>query len=199
MKNPRAFEQLFCSSVVVKSLITLLFPFSLMIPLAASSIDSGGVKIAWDANHETNVIGYRVHYGTKSGAYTNVIDIGSATQFVIPGLIKGQSYFCSVTAYNTYGIESDFAQELMVIHSPTVSSPRSAEQEFRIDRMVFGADHLMTFEVSGMTGNTVEVWASPDLAAWTHIGTLTGVSGPISIKDTAAQGQPRRFYQLRTR
>lgn len=153
----------------------------------------GSVTIAWDPNPETDVVGYRVHYGMESGAYTNVIDVGPATTFEITGLIENQSYFCSVTAYNAFGMDSDFADELAVIYSV---EPPIVEQEFRIKRMTFGTDHMVTFEVSGLIGNRVEVWASPNLTDWTLIDTLMDVSGPITIKDRAADGQPQRYYRL---
>lgn len=187
------------SGVGITALFTLLFAFSLSVPLAASPAEiSGSVTIAWDPNPEPDVIGYRVHYGSKSGAYSQVIDVGPVTEFDIPGLIEDQSYFCSVTAYNTYGMDSDFAEELLVTYTAPASYPPTVEQEFRISEMTFGNGNLMTFEVSGMIGDSVEVWASNNLADWTLIDTLTNVSGPITIEDPAAEGQPRRFYQLRT-
>lgn len=178
------------------ALITLFAALSLSIPLAASpALVSGSVTIAWDPNPEPDVIGYRVHYGSESGAYTEVIDVGPCTAFEITGLIEAQGYFCSVTAYNTYGMDSDFAEELVIYNVPGLDPP-IVEQEFRINRMTLGTDQMVTFEVSGMIGNIVEVWASHDLADWTLIDTLIDVSGPITVEDPAAKGQPQRFYRL---
>lgn len=183
----------------VTALIALLFAFSLSLSLAASPAEVfGSVKITWDPNPEHDVIGYRVHYGSESGTYTDVMDVGPATAFEITGLIDGQIRFCSVTAYNIYEIDSDFAEELQVVYTAPVSHPSIGDEKFRIEGMTFGADHLVTFEVAGKIGNTVEVWASPDLADWTLIDTLTEISGPITIVDPAAARQARRFYRLGT-
>ena len=183
------------SDSAVTALITVLFACSPILPLAAGPADPpGGVTIAWDPNPEPDVIGYRVHYGDESGVYTEVIDVGPATQFEITGLIEDQSYFCSVTAYNSHGMDSDYADELLVIHTV---DPIIEEQEFRISEMSFGAGHLVTFEVSGMIGKIVEVWASHNLTDWTLIDSLIDLSGSITIEDPAAEGESRRFYQLR--
>lgn len=192
MTSLRQFKQ---STSRIIAVISLVFSFPLAIPLAAGV--SGSVTLAWDPNTETDVIGYRVHYGSESGAYTEVIDVGPVTAFEITGLLEEQGYYCSVTAYNIDGVESDFAEEVFTRTKQGSDSP-TIGQEFRINRMTLGADHMVTFEVSGMVGDVVEVWASPDLVGWTCIDTLTGVSGPITIQDPAAAGQPRRFYRLST-
>jgi len=81
--------------------------------------NSGGtIRLAWDANSEDDLAGYKVYYGTASGAYTNSKDVGMATQsnstvyYALEGLTPGQIYFIAVTAYNTSGSESDFSNEV---------------------------------------------------------------------------------------
>jgi fibronectin type 3 domain-containing protein len=55
----------------------------------------------------TALAGYKVHYGTSSGVYTNTILVSSptATNYTVT-LPAGATYYFVVTAYNNAGIES---------------------------------------------------------------------------------------------
>ena len=56
--------------------------------------------------------GYKVYYGTSSGSYSTVIDAGNVTSYDVSGLAAGTYYFV-VTAYDTFGSESPFSNEVM--------------------------------------------------------------------------------------
>ncbi len=66
--------------------------------------------LSWSANTESDLAGYRVHYGTTSGSYPTVIDVGRVTTYTVTGLGAGTYYFV-LTAYNTAGGESGFSNE----------------------------------------------------------------------------------------
>lgn len=94
----------------------LLFIF-LLIGLAV--FISGGsearaeqVALAWDANGESDLAGYKLHLGTASNAYHTVFDVGNQTSYTVPNLDRGTTYFFAVTAYNTQGNESDYSNEI---------------------------------------------------------------------------------------
>ena len=76
---------------------------------------AGSATLAWNANTESDVNGYRVYYGTSSGNYiqgtAQGINAGNATTFVVNNLTRGQRYFFVVTAYDTSGNESPFSLE----------------------------------------------------------------------------------------
>lgn len=72
------------------------------------------VTMAWDANPEPDVIGYRLYYGTVSGTYPNILDAGSSTTLTIAPIAPG-TYYMIVTAYNTAGLESLPSAELQVV------------------------------------------------------------------------------------
>ncbi len=78
--------------------------------LAAWSAET--VTLAWDRNPEPDVIGYQLYYGTFSGIYSQIVNVGNATEVVIPGLEPGITYYAIVTAYNTAGLESFRSEEL---------------------------------------------------------------------------------------
>src|SRR5688572_28390741 len=62
------------------------------------------VTLAWDANTESNLAGYKFYYGGASGAYTNVSDVGNALTASVD-LLEGGTYYFAVTAVNTLGAE----------------------------------------------------------------------------------------------
>lgn len=77
------------------------------------------VKLAWDSTDE-HIAGYRVHLGAEPGQYTMIIDVGMAElsddgNSRVSGpveLPQGGKWFCAVTAYNSYGLESDYSNEI---------------------------------------------------------------------------------------
>jgi len=78
----------------------------------------GTIKLGWEPNTESDLAGYRVYYGTSSGAYDNSVDAGMGTPsgglvtYSLTNLTKGQSYCIAVTAYDTSYYESGFSNEV---------------------------------------------------------------------------------------
>lgn len=99
--------------LVLKSLISLirrtlvsgglgLLVFgSLSQALAASS-----VTLAWDPPSRADIAGYRVYYGTASGSYPQIINVGNTTTATVSNLAPGQTYYFVVTDYDSLGLES---------------------------------------------------------------------------------------------
>ena len=81
---------------------------------------STGVTINWqpptqntDGSTLTNLSGYNIHYGTKSGNYTQTVSVsnpGLAT-YVVDNLAPGKYYF-AVAAVNSSGTESPLSSEV---------------------------------------------------------------------------------------
>jgi hypothetical protein len=76
----------------------------------------GTVTLAWDANSESDMAGYRVYYGTSSGTYQQArgggINAGLATEFSITGLQPGTTYYMTVTSYDRSGNESNYSAQV---------------------------------------------------------------------------------------
>ena len=79
--------------------------FCLALLLGASSAMAETVRLAWDANPESDISGYKVKYGTSPGNLSSVVDVGNATTASL-NLTAGTTYYFSVTAYNTASLES---------------------------------------------------------------------------------------------
>ena len=90
----------------MKTLIAIF----LSLLFAATAIASD-VTLAWDANTESDLAGYKLYYGNASGAYQNNVDVGNVTTYTVKDLTDGTWYFV-VTAYDTADNESGFSNEV---------------------------------------------------------------------------------------
>jgi hypothetical protein len=70
------------------------------------------LSVTWDPSGDSDVAGYKVYYGTQSGTYTEVIDAGNSTTCTLPDLAVGTTYYIAATAYDSYGYESGYSNEL---------------------------------------------------------------------------------------
>ncbi|MCP5006759.1 MAG: fibronectin type III domain-containing protein, partial [Planctomycetes bacterium] len=69
--------------------------------IAGINVDTQ-TTLRWNPNTESNLAGYKVHYGISSGNYDIIVDVGSQLTFTLPAdLVIGTPYFFAVTAYDT--------------------------------------------------------------------------------------------------
>ena len=102
----------------MRSIFFLYLLLTIIFSLNASSVFSGVATLTWDApttNTDgtpiTDLAGYKVHYGTSSGNYSQNIDVGNITTYPVDSLTDGLIYYFVVTAYNVSGNESGFSNE----------------------------------------------------------------------------------------
>jgi hypothetical protein len=73
------------------------------------------VSVAWDANIEADLAGYKVFWDTVNPPVANVFDIGNVTTYNITGLPDGQIVFIGVKAYDADANESGMSDILQYI------------------------------------------------------------------------------------
>lgn len=101
----------------------------------AMSVMSAGPALAGDATLSwaapttytngtplTDLAGYKVHYGTASGAYTQTTDVGKVTTYKVSNL-PNATYFFAVSAYNTAMAESGYSSEVSKSVANDVTGP----------------------------------------------------------------------------
>ena len=101
-----------------------LFVFALGQPAQAASLN-----LAWDPPDSGNPAGYILGYGTQSGVYTSIVNVGPSTSFTVNGLSEGRTYFFVVVAYNAAGAISAPTPELrgaMCLSAPSAPTGMSA-------------------------------------------------------------------------
>ena len=102
-----------------KSIIALLMWLSF-----CSNLLAADVNLAWDANTETNLAGYKLYMGTASRTYGTPVTLGKVTTYTKTGLALGTYYF-AVTAFNTNATnnESGYSNEVTTVISVPDTTP----------------------------------------------------------------------------
>ncbi len=126
--------------------------------------------LAWDANTQPEVVGYKLYYGTASGAYSGNIDAGKVTQYTISGLQDATTYYFAVTAYDAGRVESSYSNEV------TWTSPAGAP-------------------VANFTANTTSGVAPLNVSfTSTSTGSITGYSWTFGDGTSSTVANPSHSY-----
>lgn len=89
-------------------------------PPPSTPASSSAVTLGWQAPTQnsngtpiTNLAGYKIHYGTATQDYTQVVQVSnpSLSRFVMDSLPSGTYYF-AIAAYNTQGVEGPLSGEI---------------------------------------------------------------------------------------
>jgi len=77
------------------------------------------VSLAWTANAEGDLQGYRIYYGTQPGTYQQArgtgLSAGASTQYKVTGLLRGTVYYFAITAFDGSGNESSYSNEVSLM------------------------------------------------------------------------------------
>jgi hypothetical protein len=104
MTAPKSIRRIWILGLV----ITLCF----IAGIISSNASAAQVTLAWDPNTESNLAGYKIHYGTASGSYAVHTDVHNVTTYTVTGLTEGQAYYFAATAYDTSGNESRYSNQV---------------------------------------------------------------------------------------
>jgi hypothetical protein len=83
----------------------------LLLLLLPCSLKAQSVTLGWNPSASTNVVDYKIYYGTSHASYSLTFDAGNATNCVVSNLVVGVHYYFVATAINAYGAESQFSNE----------------------------------------------------------------------------------------
>ena len=184
---PKKSEQSWCldpKGLVSVSLFALLF---LLLGSSKSSAAGQSVSLAWDANSETDVIGYIVYMGTVSGSYPITNYVGQATSATVSGLQPGGIYYFVVTAYTASGLESTPSEEIVYQAPGLAPKPQIS--------MAGGTISVKFPAISGKT-YVVEYKNSLTDAEWTPLASIAGSDGLMTVTDATSSEAPARFYRV---
>ena len=104
--------------------ISAAFCASLFIFMACSNLYAASINLAWNANSESDLAGYRIYYGTSSGNYTSSQETGRVTSYTLSNLTEGRTYYITMSAFDTSRNESRRSAEIRgVANSQEPSEP----------------------------------------------------------------------------
>jgi hypothetical protein len=90
-------------------ILILALGMILLVPAAAQAFR---LTLAWDRNTEADLAGYKIYIGYAPQKYSWTIDVGDRTTGTVDNLVEGTTYYFTLTAYNSKGLESGFSNEV---------------------------------------------------------------------------------------
>ena len=152
--------------------------------LADNLLPTASLTLAWDASASTNVMNYKIYYGTNSGSYPQVVSAGQATQTTIAGFTPGTTYYFAATASDSTGLESAFSTEIsftVPLGQPTLSLSMT------------GAKSVVQWPTN-YPGFTLQ-WSGSPAGSWTNLTSNPTKSGSnFAYTNTTSTAQ--RYYRL---
>ena len=164
------------------------------------------MTLAWDANLEPDVAGYRIYYGTA--APFAMLDVGNQTKATLPDLKAGLTYTIFATAYNTAGLESAPSQPIvykvpLVLMPPTIQIPPVSQRVGAGDPLILavkangGALRYLWFkegiQIPGQTGETfslpavtVEDAGAYRVMVYNGLGKVLSLPAQIEVEHSAS-------------
>jgi hypothetical protein len=127
------------------------------------------VTLAWDANTEPDLAGYRVHYGTASGSYTTVVDVHKVTTAIVTGLTAGQTYYFAVTAYNAANNESGYSNQVSYSVPAANGAPATPATPTGASSALVNASIAFSTSATDPNGDSLEYrydWGGSVLSSW---------------------------------
>ncbi len=103
--------------------ISAAFCASLFIFMACSNLHAASINLAWNANSESDLAGYRIYFGTSSGNYTSSQETGRITRYTLSNLTEGRTYYIAMSAFDASRNESRRSAEIRGVatnEEPTV-------------------------------------------------------------------------------
>jgi hypothetical protein len=94
---------------------------------------------SWEPVADPSVMGYKVHWGTNTGVYTEHIDVGNTRKVIIGDFVEGAQYYSTVTAYTATGEESQPTPEIAFSYIPEES----------VDVSIQSSTNLKTWNTTG--------------------------------------------------
>ncbi|MGV3772531.1 MAG: hypothetical protein ACO1QB_06480 [Verrucomicrobiales bacterium] len=97
--------------------------FSNFLPFFSPSETRANVNLTWDHSPDVNdpglVAGYKIRYGYA----TSIKDAGLTTSITLSDVPIGQPYFFAVSAYNTFGVESEPSNVAVFMNTGNAGRP----------------------------------------------------------------------------
>lgn len=156
------------SGARVLSLVWLM----LFLPVPGSAYS---LLVSWTANTESDLAGYKLHYGTRSGTYGTTVTFGKVTGCKLSNVPAGKTYYLALTAYDSSGNESEPSREVSA-YVPASATAGSITLVSPARGAVLSSRPVFSWRGSGFA--SYKLYASPGNSRYTRLyrGTSTSFS-----------------------
>jgi hypothetical protein len=152
------------------------------------------VTVGWTKCPQSDIMGYKIHYGTTSGNYDYSVDVGNYDSCSISGLAEGQTYYFAATSYNADNIESVYSKELVHIMPTSEPDIPASEPDVPAPEPDTPAPEAPTTPTDGSGGTEVTTF-SPMADATVRIKNPTRNYGSRSYLEVDASS--KKIFYLR--
>lgn len=165
----------------------------------AADVAAPAVSLTWTPNPEANLAGYKLHFGSSSGSYPTVVDLGAVPSASLPPMILGKTYYIALSAYDTEGRDGPLSAELAVTAAPPAPVANTA---FTTASAGQGALQWRYPSTDAGSADRFTIESSPDLVTWSPAGSLTPAqasrsdAGWLHFSYAFPTDQPRRFFRV---
>jgi List-Bact-rpt repeat protein/fibronectin type III domain protein len=211
------YEKGLCGKVRRIALTSLLFAVFAAISTETAHAASS-VTLAWDPSASAGVAGYNIYYGPSTHTYTNMVTAGNATNVTVSGLIGGATYYFAATAYDSFGVESDYSSETNYVvpssgnQAPTLNaianltiSENAAQQTVNLSGITSGSPTesqtltvTATSDNTGLIPNPSVTYTSPNTTGTLRFTPVANANGLATMTVTVNDGQASNNLTTRT-
>lgn len=141
------------------------------------------LTLAWNPSPSADVTSYVVRYGTASGVYSVVTNVGNRTSASVTGLQAGQTYYLAVTARTDAGIESPPSNQatyqatttsvpVVVLTAPVAGTSYQSPANLNLTASVTANGHTIT-KIQFLNGTSLlgEDASAPYSYTWNGVAT----------------------------
>ncbi len=143
------------------------------------------LTVAYDPSPSSDVVSYRIYWGTASGNYTNSAVVGNVLTASISGLKEMRRYYLAATAIDVDGTESVFSNEIQYLRPCTLQIATSQN----------GPSTVLTITTTAYVGLQFTIQGSSNLTSWSTVYSGTAATDNISVQFNPVA--PIAFYRLK--
>ena len=172
----------------MRRLLMIILPPMLAVIFAGTAF-AQSITLAWDANTESNIAGYKVYYktGTTSTSYNGTeadqgaspVDVGANTTITLTGLDGSQPHSFVVTAYNTDGQESTYSAAVSSAVAIVTALAMPSEGTWYAPRIVEGSRSGIF--AAGSAGASMKLTGVLGAGAWAFDLAMSGLFFPLVL------------------
>jgi hypothetical protein len=131
----------------------------LFFSLAPGAALAASIKLAWDANPESDISGYGVAYRSEDGSHRGMVMVGRTTEATVSRLRSGQRYTLFVVAYNNVGLSSGPSTEVAGVATGPDEDPPPIPTDGTLTYFAEGAAGLFTYRLALLNTTNTETGA----------------------------------------
>ena len=121
-------------------LTLLLITFSMAVCQSSWAVN---IRLSWNPpDNEPDLAGYKIYYGNASRTYSNTINVGNVTTYILTNLDPKNNYYITVTAYDTSNLESGFSNEVRWPYLDLVDFEGDSKNDIAVYRVNNGAWYI---------------------------------------------------------